>query len=363
MITEQQMLENLKKNKLALEPLQVSLTEGPSEVEKNRRFDAFVEVAWGEQKAKFVVECKALSTPKLFQGALNQIKTSNIPQGWYPLVFVPFLNQDQITELRKEGVSGIDLCGNCIVSIPGRFSVLRTGGINRFTSSAPIKNIYRKNSSMVGRAFLARPQYNSVGDILSEINQRNPLVKGYGKNPITFATVSKALKALEEDLIVDRQTNIRLLQTEKLLEKLAANYEAPKIKEKVLLKFDGGDQELRQWLFDRSKSSNLPITTTGLSSVNLYAVMQRGETLSVYCPRTDEFLEKFPGVKTEKFPDLELVETEDELVYFDSRMVSDFWWASPVQTYLELMKGDKRDQETAEQVKTVILNDSQRKLI
>jgi hypothetical protein len=40
--------------------------------------------------------------------------------------------------------------------------------------------------------------------------------------------------------------------------------------------------------------------------------------------------------------------TEDETVYFDARQEKDFWWASPVQVYLELMAGDKRDQETAD---------------
>lgn len=40
-----------------------------------------------------------------------------------------------------------------------------------------------------------------------------------------------------------------------------------------------------------------------------------------------------------------------------ARKEESFWWASPVQVYLELMGGDKRDQETAEQLKTSILND------
>jgi hypothetical protein len=40
----------------------------------------------------------------------------------------------------------------------------------------------------------------------------------------------------------------------------------------------------------------------------------------------------------------------------DDRQGEDLWWASPVQVYLELMAGDKRDQETAEQVKSYILN-------
>jgi len=46
---------------------------------------------------------------------------------------------------------------------------------------------------------------------------------------------------------------------------------------------------------------------------------------------------------------------QDETVYFDARQEEDFRWASPVQVYLELMAGDKRDRDTAEQVKSFLL--------
>jgi hypothetical protein len=83
--------------------------------------------------------------------------------------------------------------------------------------------------------------------------------------------------------------------------------------------------------------------------------MQRGDVLSVYCPRLEILLERLPGSRLDRFPNLELVETEDETAYFDARKDGNFWWASPVQVYLELMAGDKRDRETAEQVKSFIL--------
>jgi hypothetical protein len=71
----------------------------------------------------------------------------------------------------------------------------------------------------------------------------------------------------------------------------------------------------------------------------------------------ERLLERLPGSSSDRFPNLELLATEDETVYFDARQEGNFWWASPVQVYLELMAGDKRDQETAEQINAVILND------
>jgi hypothetical protein len=68
-------------------------------------------------------------------------------------------------------------------------------------------------------------------------------------------------------------------------------------------------------------------------------------------------LKRLSGSQSDRFPNLELIETEDETVYFDARQEDNFWWASPVQVYLELMTGDKRDQETAEQVRSFLLRD------
>ncbi|NOY63795.1 MAG: hypothetical protein GXO97_00100 [Nitrospirae bacterium] len=104
-----------------------------------------------------------------------------------------------------------------------------------------------------------------------------------------------------------------------------------------------------------SKEQGIPIIATGISSVGRYAVMQRGDIFSIYTPRLDRILKKLPGSETDRFPNLEIIETEDEKVYFDARYEDGFWWASPVQVFMELMSGDKRDRETAEQVKVLLL--------
>ena len=42
-------------------------------------------------------------------------------------------------------------------------------------------------------------------------------------------------------------------------------------------------------------------------------------------------LERLSGSRTDRFPNVELIETDDEAVYFDAREDAEFWWASPVQ--------------------------------
>jgi hypothetical protein len=355
MPTEKEMIQQLRRGKVALPPLSFRFLEGGSEAGSKRRFDALVEASWQGNTARFAVECKSLSTPKAFLEGVNLLKSSSLLKGYTPMLLMPFLNERQLQELEQKGISGIDLCGNGVVVVPGIFSVFRSGDKNRFPSSAPIKNVYRKNSSMVGRVFLARSGYDTVQEISSEINRRNMLVDRWDKRPMSLSTVSKSLKTLEEDLIVERKGSIRLLQPEKLLEKLSENYVPPKVTERVRLKIQKESGKILELLLKQSRELDLPLLATGTSSVAKFAVMQRGDLLSIYCPRLEMLLDRLPGSQSDRFPNIELVETEDETIYFDARQEGDFWWASPVQVYLELMAGDKRDRETAEQVKSFLL--------
>ncbi len=354
-ITEAEILKRLKDGRLEFPPLSLRLLRTESGAGTDDRFDAVVEATWGRVRQKFAVETKALSTPKAFQDVVNRVKAATLPAGCWPLIIVPYLREEHLRELDREGISGIDLCGNGVVLVAGKLAVYRTGAPNRFPMSWPIKNIYQRNSSMVGRVFLARRRFESVQEIRDEINRRNPLVERGEATPMSLATVSKALKTLEQDLIVARTEGVRLLQADKLLEKLVENFAAPKVRERVRWKMPVTGLALVEWLERESAGWDVVVVASGLSSVSRYAVMERGEMLTVYCSRAAKLLAKLPGSATDRFPNLEVIETEDEPAYFDARGGGGFRWASPVQVYLELMAGDKRDQETAAQVREVLL--------
>lgn len=353
MPTEREIIEQLRRGQVSLPPLSIHLLEGEQEAGGNRHLDASIEASWREQSVRFAVECKSPSTPRAFRDGLNRLKLATLPEGYRPLLMMPLLREQHLQEL--EGISGLDLCGNGVVIAPGAFAVFRSGEKDRFSSWAPIRNIYRKNSSLVGRVFLARSSYDAVQEIHAEINRRNLLVNRWSQGPMSLSTVSKALKTLAEDLVVERDGAIRLLQPDKLLQKLRENYDPPKIKERVRLKLPEENRPIQAWLQEQAQDLNLPMVAAGISSVTQYAVMQRGDILSVYCPSLETLLDRLPPSQSDRFPNLELIETEDETAYFDVRQEAGFCWSSPVQVYLELMAGDKRDQETAEQVKSSLL--------
>jgi hypothetical protein len=178
--TEKEMIDQLRRGNVSLPPLAIRFLE-----EQPNTLDAYVEASRRKNTSRFAIECKSISTPRAFRDGLNLLRSMSLPKGYRPMLVMPFFSDLQLQELEREGISGIDPCGNGVVIVPGMFSVFRNGAKNRFSSSAPIKNIYRKNSSMVGRVFLTLSRYGTVQEICSEINRRNMLVNRWNRRPLT----------------------------------------------------------------------------------------------------------------------------------------------------------------------------------
>ena len=356
--TEADMLGMLRKGEVAFPPFALTLQPDEGNDFPDSRPDAVLELAWNGRSQSFAVECKRASTPAMVQFAAQQARRLSRPPLRWPMVFCPYLSEERLEELEREGVSGLDLCGNGVVTVPGEWLVSRTGRPNIYPQSFPIKNIFRGTSSLVTRVFLLRATYGAVGEIRSEISTRG--------GTVAPSTVSKALARLEEELIVGRQSGeIRLLQPEKLLQRLVENYRPPEVRRRFLGKSSTPPEALLMKQADRIWKGGTVIAVTGVSSARLYATMASEETVSVYCSDIDDVLERLGQVgehvrEQERFPNLELLETSDDFVYFDLQAMPGRLskpgcpWASPVQAYLELATGGKRERETAEDVRAVI---------
>jgi hypothetical protein len=346
MVTEADIMDRLKRGELSLPPLSLKIID--VELGKNacNPVNAMLQASWGDKRYKFVLEVKSIGTPKIMQNACNQSRLLARPPETYPMVVVPYLSPKQISELEKQEVSGIDLSGNGIMIIPNEILIIRSGERNRFRKSDPIKNIYRGNSSLVARAFLLKPKFSAVKEILEFIRSR-------GGN-ITFSTISKALKILEEDLVISREKDkIKLIQADKLLDQLVESYIPPRIKEKFMGRCETPPLEIIQNIKLVAQSYNARLTTTGAGAADKYAVMAREPVLSLYCSESPSMLLAQTSLKIEttgRFVNLEIFETDDERVYFDIRDQAFFPYSSPCQVYLELMRGDKRQREIADQL-------------
>jgi hypothetical protein len=354
MTAEEDILKTLSEGQLSLPPVQLRVIERNRVLTANGtkvEIDAVVQAEWDRRSWKFAAEVKRLSTPKILQDALRSVDYAAKRSRLNPMLVVPYLSPENIEMLERLQVSGIDLCGNGILIVPPELLIVRTGNPNRFPQSAPIRNVYRGDSSLVARAFLARPIYRAIGDIATAIRELS--------GNVSLATVSKVVKVLEGDLIVGReQGDIRLLQPEKLLDQLAANYRPPKAKGRYVGKVALGERELERKLADIARSQDRRFVLTGATSASNYAVLGREPVVAAYCDESPEQLLPALGgrvERTDRFPNLDLIWTDEATVYFDPQPRADVPFASPVQAYVELMAGDKRQRETAEQVREYVL--------
>ena len=369
--TESEMLAQFKAGPISLAPVTLTMRKISTRL-GHRRYDAIVDATWDDDEATFTVECKRLGTPKEFANAVLQIQSWDLPDDMFPMLLLPYLKPEQLDELERLGISGVDLCGNGVITIPGRLKVYRTGQPNRFKSAATIKNVYRGKTSLVARIFAEQNSFPSLQSLREAIVEKDLLLATGLTKPIGLSTVSKALKTLEQDLIIAREKTgtIRLLQRDLLLDKLQRNDEPLEGQESVKLKVKTDD--LREWVsfYTNSPDASLAVLS-GLSSTSQYAVMQRAGIYQLYTPDPITLANRMTGrggssevppnensaEETDRFENVVLIQSKRPIDYFDVRIGERLPWASPLQTWLELMRGDKRDQETASQVREFLLKD------
>jgi len=336
-------LAELRSGRLRFPPFEITLVDEEPVLNDGPRPDWILELRWADRAERFAVEFKSPATPKRLREAVAQVQAYTRP-GLHPLVMAPYLDREALDGLLTEEVSGIDFSGNGVVVVPGSWLVYRTGEANVYPSSRYIKSIYRGRSSLVSWAMLLRRSFDTVSAVRREVLERG--------GRISLGTVSKVLMSLEEDLLVSRSDGVRLLQPEQLLDRLVKNFEPPEVGTRA--RFDAGDLDtVATALLSRATDRGLDIAGRG---EHLYTTFPGAEqVLTVYTPDLAELTAGLDLLGTRRFGNLEVAETDDELVYVDLRDLEGFRWTSPLYAYLQLARGDKREREVAEQLRQDLL--------
>lgn len=314
------------------------------------RVDALLTLAWERKQVRFAVEVCRLWSPKAFAQSQDAARRAAARTGLRPLVLLPYLGEEQLATLEAQSLSGLDLCGNGLVVVPGQWLVRRSGAPNRFRWEGGLKNVYRGESSLAARLFLLKPEFRSAKELREELLRRG--------GDVSPSTISKVCQGLEADLVLERvrgpggaAQRMRLLQADKLLDLLVENYAPPRIGRTFFGKVRISREALALRLTD---AADVRICRTGVGSVAEYAVAAREPMQTYYCSDLDRLSNLLGDAvqETPRFADATFFETADEAAYFDRRSGLA---ASPVQTYLELAAGEKRDREAAAQIREGLL--------
>lgn len=331
-------------DKWLLEPIEIA------EVSQGKRFgnweaDIELKIRYANKSVSFLVEVKSRSVPQLVERGIGQIKklVSAAGDNYYPALLVPYLSDSVVDLLKENNVSGIDLNGNYFI-VTDEIVGIRLDRKNEYRESAPIKNVYAGNSSIVGR-FLLKEKWN-----FTSVNEIYEGIRNSG-GEITLSTVSKVLSRLSEDLILQKtKTGIFLIQPQKLLENLKNNYKPPRPVKILRLKLPGSREESKAAL---NRDLNNRWMWSGESSADCYAPTTPPGELVVFAnaPYREEILD----LVNERYYNctLMLLPQDQNFLFFDSEDN----YASKVQTYLELMQLDKREKEVALDIEREILSE------
>lgn len=346
-ISEAEMLARLRVGEVLLPPLVVRSFEALS----GPGADARLELALpGEQEGfRFVLESKGRATPQAVQLAMMRAK-AEIRDGEWPMIQVPFLSPQRLDDLEREGVSGVDLCGNGLVVVPGRMFVSRSGEPNRYRDSRPLNNPYRGRSAMVARMLLQRPHWESLSTLFTAV-----VTAGC---ELSLPQTSKAVHAMAEDLVLSKIGGaITLREPLRLLDELKKAWRRPPIRARQAVRLPANSG----WARSLSAVPRMKWAVTGESSAPRYAVFSQGGPRRIAVSDLGLALSAIGGVlePVPSFAELELVESDEAGFFFGNEIDEEgIRWASRLQTWLELDSGDARQQDAAKDLRQALLQTS-----
>ncbi len=334
----------LRDGRLAVPPLEIRVLASRQDTGGG----ALVDVTWRGRSCRFVAELRRDAKPLTLKMAIEQVREyAGATQQGRPMIIAPYFSREKLDQLLDAGISAIDFSGNAAIEVPGEFLFYKTGNPNQYPDSSPIRSAYRGDGSLVARVLLLERQFQAVGEILEGIRSRG--------GSLTMSMVSKVLQRLEADLVIERPSRnaVRVIQPERLLEGLLDAYQPPKTQETWIGKVALPASELLARLQRIAADGGL--VRTGEASAVEYAVWAGEPLIACYCrasPRT--LLDRLgaEAKETRAFANLRLTQTDDQLVYFDARPNLA---ASPIQAWLEMASGDKRQKEVAGQIRSAIL--------
>jgi len=291
----------------------------------------------------FKVFIKSRNSPSLIKPLLYKIKEEPQNPEMIPAVLVTYLNKDVTELLNQFGISGFDLNGNYLI-ISERLTAIRLDRKNEYSESSTIKNIYAGNSSILSRYLLATSKtFTGLNELYGEL-----ILAG---GSLALSTVSKITGKLEDDLIISKKAGITLLQPAKLLFNLKENYSRPKPDLTYKLKLPADILQARTILTDIFGTGWM---LSGESAAGFFTTTTPPILSKVY---TNSFpkksiLNKYAENRFYNYS-VEFLNERYNYIFFDSSNNI----PSKIQTYLDLITGDKRSIEIAMDIEKEILDE------
>ncbi len=344
-LTEKAALNELE-SKLRFPPFQITVRNDKDfgSMPMSQRPDAILNIRY-EPAGSYGFAVKYKSTGGLANLRVAILTAQAIAyanKGLFPLVLMPFLREEALDELVRQQVSGLDLSGNGVLYVPGVWFGYRTGEKNQFPSTLPKSSPYRGEQSIVGRALL----------IQNEFATQSALVQYLTEFTVTNSTVSKVLSTMAEDLIVRRKPRITLERPDVLLDRLTENYRPPKTRKVQRIRFDLTD-DVKAKMAANTWDTQIRYA---IESPDRYTVApSSGAMLQILTNDWERLMKDIPYQSDVRFANVELTEIDARFPFFGRELINGLWYTSPLQAYLTLSLGGKRERQIAATLRAQLL--------
>lgn len=293
--------------------------------------------SWDHRRWSFTGVVRARSTPQQLQVALDQAQALHQS---HPLIVVPYLTDQALQRLEDTRISGIDLCGNGILIIPGELLVRRGGAPNRYPESAPIRNPFAGRAAVVTRRLILQMRWDTLNDLHAALEQ--------DATPVSLSMCSKVISALvDENLVVKEQRHIRVRDRMGVLDGLARHWSRVRPRRRQAVRL-GANTDPARLLTQRL--GNSPWVISGASSVVMYAAIGQSGPLEVIVEDIDQAMRASQATPEEipSFAQVVFV-TYDEpgCLCGIQPDANGTHWSGPLQVWLELQAGDARQRAMA----------------
>ena len=361
-ITEKEIIQYLQNSTREYAPLVINRLEEQVTLEDGYQADAIIEFSIPDGPSfEALVEVTSVPTPKnilqkswQLSDSINKANKSNV----IPLLIAPYIGKKQAQMLKEKGISWIDLSGNMSVKVSNLIYIERTGQRNRFPDTAPIKKIFQGTSSLVSRALLLKPEgFSSLFEIVDFINERNA--------NITLSTVSKVIKSLEEELLVNKSKSLILvINQEKLLDRMTESY-TNYIKRKVRKTYKFSAEKPRYYVSMKRNVQKSNYLACGFFAAQIRGLGATNE-MTISVRDMDQARKDFDFLEPDaEFGNIKLIENKDVEPWFNSidieikieqAIKTTIPIVDDIELYLEMMTDTPRGPKIAEQIKQRILN-------
>ena len=353
-ITEAALLELVQPGNTLLSWLRVSEVENGPENTIEIEIPSKQKKRGRKKKYRFEVRPYLESTPKAVKGHRRAALSGKINNDVNYLFIYPFLYPKSQSVLAGEGdesdvheISWVDLSGNGSIVVPDKLYVKSLVNYNKNPQSRALANPYAGRSALVGRLLLEQAEWPSLKSLVEAVKERGAA--------ISLPQASKAVQALEEELIVAKNGNgISLKNYPRLLNELSLAYKPVEPSRSTLLRLPNEVS----WMESTAKLKNINWAVIGESSVGHYTAFAQGGAVRVAVSDLNEAMQQLGGEieSVPNFASLELIETDAPEYYFQNHIDEQgVRWASAIQTWLELQSGDARQKDAAAEIRRVEL--------